>query len=407
VTDRLFSLGRDGKLQRLERRRYTDEGILQRLLAQYPDLLAGDEMAGDVPRRWLLVARECGVPGEEGGPERWALDHLFIDQDGVPTLVEVKLSSDSRIRREVVGQMLDYAANGVAYWPVERLRQRLSDRCAREGGDPNQLVAALVGAEATEAVERFWSQVKTNLEAGKVRMVFLADEIPLELRRTVEFLNSQMDPAEVLAVEVRQFVGEHHDTLVPSVIGQTMAARRKKDSGREPGEKWTAERYFSRLQANRGDVVADAVRDLLAWITPLVTRVWWGEGKRDGSFVPILELDGGRSRGGQNVHFFVPWTYGAMEMQLQSLKEKPGFIDEPARREFVRRLNAVPGIVIPDDSIDRRPSFPLESLTDAETRAGFKRVIEWALAQVRAHTDVAPASGDGPVGTPSVPTPFG
>ena len=29
-----------------------------------------------------------------------------------PTLVEVKRSSDTRIRREVVGQMLDYAANG-------------------------------------------------------------------------------------------------------------------------------------------------------------------------------------------------------------------------------------------------------------------------------------------------------
>jgi hypothetical protein len=40
----------------------------------------------------------------------------------VPTLVEVKRSSDTRIRREVVGQMLDYAANAVVYWPLERLR---------------------------------------------------------------------------------------------------------------------------------------------------------------------------------------------------------------------------------------------------------------------------------------------
>jgi hypothetical protein len=39
----------------------------------------------------------------------------------VPTLVEVKRSDDTRIRREVVGQMLDYAANGVVYWPGEVL----------------------------------------------------------------------------------------------------------------------------------------------------------------------------------------------------------------------------------------------------------------------------------------------
>lgn len=389
MTDRVFSLSRDGKLQRLERQPYPDEGILQRLLAQYPDLLAGDEMTGDVPRRWLLVTRECGVPDEEGGSERWALDHLFIDQDAVPTLVEVKLSSDSRIRREVVGQMLDYAANGVAYWPVDRLRQRLSDRCAQEGGDPAQLVAQLVGNDDAEAVELFWNQVKTNLEAGKVRLVFLADQIPQELRRTVEFLNTQMDPAEVLAVEVRQFVGEHHDMLVPSVIGQTMAARRKKQSGREFGTKWTPERYFAELEAKCGASVSAAAQDVVAWITPLMTKVSWGEGKRDGSFVPILELNGGASRGGYTAYFFVPYTYGAMEMQFQFLKRIPGFIEESARRELLRRLNAVPGISIPEDGVDRRPSFPLERLTSKDTLAGFKQVIEWAVGQVHTHAQTA------------------
>ena len=69
------------------------------------------------PRRWLLIAREAGIPDAEGGQARWSLDHLFIDQDAIPTLVEVKRSSDTRLRREVVGQMLDYATNVVAHWP--------------------------------------------------------------------------------------------------------------------------------------------------------------------------------------------------------------------------------------------------------------------------------------------------
>jgi hypothetical protein len=34
-----------------------------------------------------------------------------VDEAGVPTLVEVKRSSDTRARREVVARMLDYAAN--------------------------------------------------------------------------------------------------------------------------------------------------------------------------------------------------------------------------------------------------------------------------------------------------------
>ncbi|MCO6480232.1 MAG: hypothetical protein J5I94_26570 [Phaeodactylibacter sp.] len=49
------------------------------------------------------------------------MDHLFVDQDAIPTLVEVKRSTDTRIRREVVGQILDYAANAALFWPIERL----------------------------------------------------------------------------------------------------------------------------------------------------------------------------------------------------------------------------------------------------------------------------------------------
>jgi hypothetical protein len=87
----------------------------------YPNLLAGDQVGGDEPRRWLLISREVPVASDEEGSGRWSVDHLFLDQYAVPTIVEVKRSTDTRIRREVVGQMLDYAANAVVYWPIEAL----------------------------------------------------------------------------------------------------------------------------------------------------------------------------------------------------------------------------------------------------------------------------------------------
>ena len=98
---------------------YDSEAVRQTLLERYPNLLAGDQVDPVAPRRWLLIEGEMGVPDQEQGSTRWAVDHLFIDQNAVPTIVEVKRSTDTRIRREVVGQMLDYAANGLAYWPVE------------------------------------------------------------------------------------------------------------------------------------------------------------------------------------------------------------------------------------------------------------------------------------------------
>jgi len=52
-----------------------------------------------------------GARQVEAGVSVGSLDHLFLDEAGVPTLVEVKRSSDTRARREMVAQMLDYFNN--------------------------------------------------------------------------------------------------------------------------------------------------------------------------------------------------------------------------------------------------------------------------------------------------------
>ncbi len=124
---------------------YASEDVLQRALEEHPEVIAGSSTAGSRTGRLLLVKREMGVPGSEGGSSIWSLDHLFLDAEGVPVVVEVKRSSDTRIRREVVGQMLDYAANGVRYWPIENLRWRLSGGCSTTC---IAVVSASVGAGA-------------------------------------------------------------------------------------------------------------------------------------------------------------------------------------------------------------------------------------------------------------------
>lgn len=226
MADGIFVIQGDGSLVELSERVYDSEDVLQGLLARYPRLLGGDDSSSSSARAWLLVEREVGVPDNEKAPDRWSVDHLFIDQDAVPTLVEVKRSTDTRIRREVVGQMLDYAANAIVYWPVETIRAKFEARCDREGLDWLEVLAETFGADCDP--DASWEKVKTNLQAGKIRMLFVADVIPSELRRVVEFLNTQMDPAEVLALEVRQFVGKDLKTLVPRLIGQTAEAQQKK-----------------------------------------------------------------------------------------------------------------------------------------------------------------------------------
>jgi hypothetical protein len=55
--------------------------------------------------------------------------------------------------------------------------------------------------------DAFWLDAKTNLQAGRIRLIFVADQIPAELQRIVEFLNGPMDPAEVYAIAIPQYVG--------------------------------------------------------------------------------------------------------------------------------------------------------------------------------------------------------
>lgn len=232
---KIFLVEGEKKLTPMEETVYKSENDLQVLLAAYPDLIPGDQIDLDNPRRWFLVARELGVPGDSDETGRWSLDHLFLDQDGKPTFVECKRSSDTRGRREVVAQMLDYAANGIQYWKMDTLRQAAAETARKSGKSLDTEILNLIGAADVSSLEDYWKQVGTNLKAGNVRLIFVADKIPTELRRLVEFLNEQMVKVEVLAVEVKQFLGEGQKAIVPRVIGVTETARDiKQSANRKP-----------------------------------------------------------------------------------------------------------------------------------------------------------------------------
>ncbi|MDZ7337899.1 MAG: hypothetical protein ONB30_05115 [candidate division KSB1 bacterium] len=273
---KLFLLGRDrDSLSVLEETGYVREGTLQEFLAMYPDLLPGDQIDPENPRRWLLVAREIGVPGdmEEGG--RWSLDLLFLDQHGIPTFVECKRASDTRARREVVAQMLDYAAHGTEYWTIDRLRQMAAETAKAQGRSLDEDVFHLLGEEEGD-VEEYWETVAANLREHRVRLVFVSDSTPKELRRLVEFLNEEMTRVEVLAVEVKQFResgAEGQTILAPRVIGLTESARSRKEASRSPRRPTTQEEFMNTCES-------PAVRAFFERVLELAEQrghvVYWG-----------------------------------------------------------------------------------------------------------------------------------
>ncbi len=374
MTGSIYLLRDDGELVGMDETPYDTEDVLQRLLAEHPKLLAGDQMNRTEPRDWLFITRELALSMDDvASPQMW-LDHLFLDQDAIPTLIEVKRSSDTRIRREVVGQMLDYAANAMAYLPLATIQAKFEATCEEKGLDPDTVLSDYLGPERDP--DEYWYAVKTNLQAGRLRLIFVADEIPSALRRIVEFLNSQMDPTEVLAVEVKQFEGQGLKTLVPRVVGQTAEAEQKKGVAR--GRQWNESAFFAELGKRGNAEESEVAQRILKWARTHTTEIWWGHGSKVGSFVPTLNH---KERDHQ---LFAVWTNGILETYFFWYQYKPPFDTEERRRDLLDRLNTVPGISLPDSAVSKRPGIPLLDLSKGDALDNFLAVYDWFLEEIKA-----------------------
>jgi len=188
------------------------ERMIQILLENQPDLLSAglDNVLSNLS--WMLVDREVGIPDEEGGTDRWFLDHLFIDHLGIPTLVEVKLFGPDDIRRTIIGQMFDYATFASKYWPPELIRDKFEETCRGKGDDPIDIVSSLLGKipDTATSYDEFWREVQDNLRDCNIRLIFFADKLSDELKEVIVFVQHQMANIDVRGVEIGQYLLENH-----------------------------------------------------------------------------------------------------------------------------------------------------------------------------------------------------
>ena len=236
----------------LDAQRYNVEKQLEDRLVQCPDLLGGAQMTPDNPRRWLLVRQQ--FPLRSRGGSDWGADVLFLDQDGVPTIVEVKRADNRELRRMVVGQVLDYAA-ALRYGSAERIREEFELRTTSDEARARELSQHLDGHD----VERFWTSVAANVTDGRIRVIIAADEIPPEVQAVVEYLNEQLRSAEIFALGVLQYEAEGRRVLVPRLAGATAAARTTKSRSHESGPGYEV------LLEQAGDLAHEAASRLDDW----------------------------------------------------------------------------------------------------------------------------------------------
>jgi len=273
--------------------------------------------------------------------------------------------------------MLDYAANAVTYWNLDSLRESYEDRLRAKGDDPEHEVAVVTEDPDADYGE-CWERAKTNLRAGRIRLVFVADVIPPELQRVVEFLNERMSPTEVLAVEIRQYTGEGGEqVLVPRVLGQTVDARLRKTSiGQRPSKQWDEASFLEEIESKAGHIAADAARSIFDWSRDRSLRLRFGKGAVEGTLAVILDVAGTAYR-----PFYVGTTNAKIEFNLTDMQSP--LDTDSKKREFIRRLNEIEGVQFSDAFIGRRPWIHLSTLANDETLTKLFEAIDWFLGEAR------------------------
>jgi hypothetical protein len=203
----------------------TLEDAIQTLLQKYPKIIPGKQIdpVSEDPPRFALLRREMPIGG-------WSLDHLYVDQKGILTLVETKLIQNPGARREVIGQIIEYAANANEFWASGGARRYATEFWSKQNRELDLVLQEQLGEDVD--IEELWSNVEVNLRVGRIRLIIAADEIYPEVRRMIEYLNREMQNVEVLGLELRCY-GESESSLVlvPRLLGQTQDAIDRKISG--------------------------------------------------------------------------------------------------------------------------------------------------------------------------------
>lgn len=275
----------------------SEDRELQLILDCNPDLLPGDQIRPDDPCRWLVIKREMPVPDPSSGEDRWSVDFLFADQHAMPTFIECKRFADTRSRREVVGQMFEYAANGHYYWTKDLLRD-FAERYAEEHGTTLEDSFLSLEASDVDTVDAYFEKLQDNLREGQLRIVFFLEESPMELRSLVDFLNRQMERSEILLVEAQQFERDGRRCVVPVLFGYSEEARRVKrvvnvstDSRPRITRQWDDATLFAEIESScTRDTLAASRKLYESWQTLPCKIVWRGGPKLGGCLLVIPQV---------------------------------------------------------------------------------------------------------------------
>lgn len=188
-----------------------DEKWLQALLFEHPELFPMDEI--DPGSGYFVpICRELAIPKD--GPSVY-LDLLGMTPFGRLVLVECKLWRNPQARREVIAQIIEYAAL-MRRWSYSDLTARLKGVLQRSGANPLYDHVRESVPKLTEG--QFVDQVSRSLKTADFDLVVAGDGIREDVRAMVEHLEARSGlTARLALVEFQLWSdGDGRSIVVPS-----------------------------------------------------------------------------------------------------------------------------------------------------------------------------------------------
>ncbi len=286
------------------------ENWIQNLIHAQPHILPVDDIEGNFSPL-IPIGTEVST---NAGP----IDNLFISPSGYITIVETKLWRNPEARREVVGQILDYAKE-LNKWTFADLDNAAKSYNQLKNGNRDGLLTTIRRYEPIDESEEqyFIDSISKNLERGRFLLLIVGDGIRESVEDMVEYLSHTPQlyfTLSLIELQVFQLNKENNSfIIIPQIIVRTKEITRAiiriegnskenfkinidtdlvLETGKINTEKRytiTAEDYFELLQANTDKTQVEFAKQIITDSEQKGYFIDW----RQGSFVvKLLDQNG-------------------------------------------------------------------------------------------------------------------
>lgn len=273
------------------------EHWIQELIHTQPSILPIDEIdSGFAPL--IPIGREISTPVG-------SIDNLFVSPEGYLTIVETKLWRNPEARREVVGQILDYAKE-LNKWTFTDLNNAVIAYNGNKGGIVES-IKKFEHLDETE-VQYLIDNISKNLKRGRFLLLIVGDGIRESVEDMVEYLDQTPQLFFTLAlIELQVYkVPKEKDAflVIPQVVTRTKEITRAifrvegaqsqnlkisidtdlevedTKKSRNPNKRFTitAEDFFEQLERNTDKKTVQATKGIISECEEKGYYIHWGQG---------------------------------------------------------------------------------------------------------------------------------